>query len=103
MGYEDAQSRSAGELVWLSNILNELHYLKRQYDWQPIETAPRDGTRILVLACGNVHICHWGMPEPHFVERGSENRWVTDSTGQWDHRDSIRNVTHWMSLPEPPK
>jgi hypothetical protein len=65
--------------------------------WQPIETAPRDGTRILVWWRGRrsqtmVRISR--CTQPH----GSPYVWVTDGTG----RDTLE-PTHWMPLPPPPE
>ncbi len=72
--------------------------------WLPIETAPKDGTKILAL-------CH-----PTFVESGKPMSFsyinvvwwradrFKDSQWKWRHslNDSAAEPTHWMPLPEPP-
>lgn len=61
-------------------------------EWQPIETAPRDGEEFLGWLGGdaNVHeICYWSAPD---------DCWC-NSYG-W-HLDA--KLTHWMPLPEPPQ
>lgn len=70
-------------------------------EWQPIETAPTDGTPILV--------CY----APHYDTNGFlpvAVRWRSyhpNSQGKEEFRDSsgvkVRAITHWMPLPEPPK
>ena len=54
--------------------------------WQPIETAPKDGTVIIVYA-------------PDFFQTAAwvGNGW-TNAANSW-----LGDVTHWMPLPEPPK
>lgn len=59
-------------------------------EWQPIETAPRNGTRMLVAWLGNPAINRL-----HFRVRDKE--WC-DEQGL-----CYRQPTHWMPLPEPPK
>lgn len=76
--------------------------------WQPIETAPRDGTPILI----------W-QPGPHpFGDRSRETaqdgliveyddqRWAIGywrPRGGWGNRNSAKvEPTHWMPLPAPP-
>ena len=57
-------------------------------EWQPIETAPMDGTDVLVW-CGG----------PMFIACMEVGRWFFDRT---DH--SVKPLpTHWMPLPLPPK
>lgn len=62
----------------------------RASDWQPIETAPRDGSRL------------W-LYEPSY---GYEGWWHEDwprGEAYWmDDRDSEPEPTHWRPLPDPP-
>jgi hypothetical protein len=68
-------------------------------EWQPIETAPKDGTIILGLEIQStlnpeevVRIpIYWG---------GSE--WIL-AWGQWDDGTFHIEATHWMPLPPPPQ
>jgi Protein of unknown function (DUF551) len=58
-------------------------------NWQPIETAPKDGTDILVYSNERIISAHWSVPADAWVE-------VV-------HDYSFAAPTHWMPLPEPPK
>jgi hypothetical protein len=60
-------------------------------DWQPIETAPKDGTHILFWDGDGMSVCYW-------VGR----RWDLVQTGAYAE-DADCWPTHWMPLPEPPK
>ena len=78
-------------------------------DWQPIETAPGDGTEIDLWSPsrGRLADCYWGMETGDGF--GSEPKgpgWVRedcDVTGYW-HYSLIEpfDVTHWMTPPAPP-
>lgn len=66
--------------------------------WQPIETAPRDGTRI--LAWGTLHAPGWNDGERPSIEitvygYGGFAGWYAPAMGGWE-------PTHWMPLPEAP-
>lgn len=78
-------------------------------EWQPIETAPKDGTQIIILACGMlVEVGCWAphahRDYPWAVAHGEEyyerlaDVVVTEVNGY-----SEEAVTHWMPLPEAPK
>jgi hypothetical protein len=64
-------------------------------DWQPIETAPKDGTTIFGA---NVRLAQRGLV--HF-----------NAQGEWEMVNGLTNMpmgvgfypTHWMPEPEPPK
>ena len=66
--------------------------------WQPIETAPRDGTRIVAWVDGQ----NWRRCEVILWWRPSSS-----ADARW-HRDAERTLavsgtpTHWMPLPEAP-
>lgn len=77
-------------------------------EWQPIETAPKDGTDILV-----VYPTHFvGRPSGDFsIVRWENNKWIAQADGQRaiEAQNDFRTeyicpfFTHWMPLPSPPK
>lgn len=73
-------------------------------EWQPIETAPRDGTKILAH-CQPTHI-ETGKPMSFsyisVIWWRGENFWK--SQWKWRHalNDSTAEPIHWMPLPDPP-
>lgn len=80
-------------------------------NWQPISTAPKDGTRILIVRVeddGKVYdemeITEWcSMEQSHFEEtEGGLFRKVIDEPLEFWNGNGHR-ATHWMPLPDPPK
>lgn len=73
-------------------------------EWQPIETAPRDGTQFLgysaALGRTPMYVCWWSTSvrngEPFICVLGG---------GEIYGSKMVRDLfpTHWMPLPEPPK
>ena len=72
---------------------------KSRMEWQPIETAPKDGTRILLARCGK-------------NETGADlgvwwacAGWWSDKWNVWFdgvEPSGLHKPTHWMHLPEAP-
>jgi hypothetical protein len=63
-------------------------------DWQPIETAPKDGQCILAIGGGVYDILSW----ENCCDDGED-----DKLGWADHKYTIQTwPTHWMPLPDPP-
>jgi hypothetical protein len=58
-------------------------------EWQPIETAPKDGTLVLL---GNANNPEWPL---------RCRRWDDETWGHWRGQDGDE-ATHWMPLPAPP-
>ena len=88
-----------GKVQSLAEIDAEVGWTRAD-GWQPIETAPKDGTRILVFTGphplvkggqSRVSIAHWG-----FVY-DSEDGWVRDNIGTFEEP-----VLFWQPLPTPP-
>jgi hypothetical protein len=77
-------------------------------EWQPIETAPKDGTAIWLACEGKIYLGYGEDDERPYRSGG----WELKATfRRFDDRpDEIcgtwtsRNVepTHWMPLPDPP-
>lgn len=81
-------------------------------NWQPIETAPKDGT--WVLLCGGETTEDDYLGDGVLIKRPVVAFWDNEGglldDGAWyfcywdgDWRDGYDNPTHWMPLPEPPQ
>lgn len=82
-------------------------------NWQPIETAPRDGTLIdlwiinqdndnfrITDAYWNKYDNAWWAPYKNYGEGGkAETSYKNTKTGN----EMFEKATHWMPLPEPPQ
>ncbi len=83
-------------VIAISDAESILAHLRAE-PWQPIETAPRDGTWILVID-PNSPMC-WA---PYGF-----SCWTSDYTGKeyWCEEDTSDEIfpTHWQPLPTPPK
>ena len=73
-------------------------------NWQPIETAPRDGTELL-LYCPGAGVCYVGewftIPRVDYVDVGAGlyKRVESISVAEWNAPSA---PSHWMPLPGPP-
>ena len=69
-------------------------------DWQPIETAPKDGTRILLLTEHDVLCGSWNGDE---YAKNPRPYWDNDKSRIMGALHTRKfQPTHWMPLPEPP-
>ena len=74
-------------------------------EWQPIETAPKDSTKIDLWMQIYASPRSMGWADSFRVPEA----WWQESTKQWVHLHNGRAeplyteyVTHWMPLPDPP-
>lgn len=68
-------------------------------EWEPIESAPRDGTKVLVSYLGGrVIVNHWEVEE---ISINGVKRRFDGFQGDY-LRGVERRATHWMPLPLPP-
>ena len=72
-------------------------------EWQPIEGAPRDGTRLLLWGphYGEPAIGGWCVSKAPLAFEGWSPGWQTVS-GYDAGYEAMSEPTHWMRLPEPP-
>ena len=66
-------------------------------EWQPIETAPKNGTDILVMTGETMHVVRW------INIHGDFDYWAVDDNKHGPFTLRGKAPTHWMPLPEPPK
>lgn len=75
----------------LSNADGLVQHERKRHAWRPIETAPKDGTRVLLGLQRRLK-----KPVPGYVEIG---RWDGDHWAPYIPVD----WTHWQPLPEGPE
>jgi hypothetical protein len=73
-------------------------------EWQPIETAPKDGARIDIWVEWTSKTGVRGKRIPNCYWHRKANAWKTDCYYKdgWCHWRGEK-PTHWMPLPEPPE
>ena len=97
MGYDEGQIACADELdAFLLSVSPQPE------GWQPIETAPKDGTSVLiVMERGGRRF----VGEAHYLDRDDSDCgwwWAGEYPGSY-HASMIGDpVTHWMPLPAAP-
>ena len=78
----------------MSNLVNSYKGEKKMSEWLPIETAPRDGTWILV------YVKEVSDDILHTIMKYDDmNGWIDDHQIQWPEN----KISYWMPLPEKPK
>jgi thioesterase domain-containing protein len=69
--------------------------MREKMNWLPIETAPKDGTEILIWMDGKQRIVARWADAPAF----GWSDWIETVEG---YRLRKNVITHWQPLPEPP-
>lgn len=72
------------------------------HGWKPIETAPKDGTPILVWVGDRLHEAIWDADAYDPATGDFSGLWMARWTEIDSYGVSIEGVTHWMPLPERP-
>lgn len=74
--------------------------------WRPIETAPKDGARVLVacLKNGRAQICvAWWHPAFAWADGADVAAWTDGTVADWRGEELAElSPTHWMPLPAMP-
>ena len=114
---ESLRTNCIGEIIWDACDIKEYwrdiakHALAAalavaENGWQPIETAPKDGTDILICRVGEteIEITQWcSYKNSHFVELSNGDfRKVNDEPTEFWNGNGHR-ATHWHPLPSPPE
>lgn len=86
----------------------EVSKLKAQVEWQPIETAPKDGTAVIIAVPDRAHT-DFIVGEAYFdPEHYGDGDWWWANTDYGDYHGgpvsevNYNHPTHWRPLPAPP-
>lgn len=115
--YDPRAAATAGLMTEAADMIEaqarEIERLRNP--WQPIETAPKDGTRVMLwrgfpefgewpeMVIAEWHDYEWQWPD------SSHLRGTSSTHGEWTREhlyngySSASDFTHWMPLPEPPQ
>ncbi|ABS68901.1 hypothetical protein Xaut_3673 [Xanthobacter versatilis] len=114
---EQAEDGVITEARQLRDLRDALTTLLRGVVWQPIETAPKDGTRILLASSAvseagkpaewTISVGQWvpefeiaSYPDDGPLYRGA---WSDFTVASWGYEEFTElSPTHWMLLPAPP-
>lgn len=97
------------ELLMDARIVAEVFLAASPSPWRDMESAPKDGTRILA-DCGAVYrkpyavrVLLWYDALQWEGEYGPDSGWILDLPDETIDAEFVeRDPTHWMPLPEPP-
>lgn len=71
--------------------------------WQPIETAPKDGTKVDLWCINHLHYAKAGQRVCN-VDWGRVTDWMGNERDDWRHgHGEDLQPTHWQPLPPPPE
>ena len=82
------------ELTSLRERVKVLADALDKFKWLPIESAPTNGTGVLLFDYGSIHT---GWRNDKFNEGRLAGKWFDEATGE-----ELMKPTHWMPLPAPP-
>lgn len=70
--------------------------------WQPIESAPKDGTVLILYSSQGMEMGSWKKDENY---RDQPAKWFSEEGDDWStgYYYCPMDPTHWMPLPAPPK
>lgn len=89
----------SGVQVYKGNqkALNALQKIREREEWQPIGTAPKEGTDVLVIGLIRGKISAQAIC---YFEEHENKGWLCSRT---DKPQLNGTITHWKPLPEPPR
>lgn len=97
-----------GDYVLYADHVQERDTLARRVEWQPIETAPKDGSAILLwdaereVAIVGMWLSFAGTNSPDSYEPAYSGWDSISGVPTWLDASPDAQPTHWMPLPAPP-
>jgi len=90
---------------WIEDAQTVVDIVLEEREWQPIETAPKDGTKFLAFWPEDEFpfVMHWAEFDPETAAEIGEKGYFTYSEMAISDIGDPPEATHWMPLPDPPK
>lgn len=79
-----------------NELVNKIESFLSEPEWKPIETAPKNGKRILVI--GKQYGKYY-----HHIAIWSDDRWWICGNDKINISSWVGNPYYWRELPEPPE
>jgi len=89
----------SSRITTAANELDRLHEIERHYSWRPIDTAPKDGTTIIVW-CVHEMAKFCENPASEGYAAPAIARWINHNGGGWTWHGLAGPPTLWMPLPK---
>lgn len=70
--------------------------------WQPIASAPKDGTEIILGDHGGSYAGYWSTAECRRIPSSSEGNWFDECDRGNEVCARPSRPIHWMPMPDPP-
>jgi hypothetical protein len=102
---ETPEPKSIKTMVMIEQSeLTRLRSVEKAQEWLPMETAPKDGTYILLLEKGEVNKARWEQNYAVVCYPDSPYEWCIFGTygDEQGYFDSVINPEGWRPLPPPP-
>lgn len=83
--------------------------MSEQKPWQPIETAPKDGRRVLVTWEDQIRAAYWDGDFGTSYDEATDTvtqigAWTDGAVLSFNYEETHSyHPTHWMPLPDPPE
>lgn len=87
----------------IGGLLDEIERLQAENEWLPMDSAPKDGTFVLLLQDKEVYKAAWLQNYGVVCRRSDPFEWCIDSSYQDEQGYySTVNPEKWRPLPQPP-
>src|SRR6185369_14959711 len=78
--------------------------VRAERGWRSMDSAPKDGTIVLLGAVGKPTVIgHWEIETGEVLIAADKPYWHPFDHSRWDYESEWFEPTHWQPLPPPPE
>jgi hypothetical protein len=83
----------------ITQVAWEAWQAARERQWRPIDTAPKDGTEMIITDGEQTEVGRWGTVLCTISTRCG---WIYGQGDSYSSYDEMENISHWIPLLNPP-